>query len=1044
MKHNILKSFTILTIGLCWACAVAAQNQYTVRIVGTNYATCIVTHNGDRYTASTTNVEFTAQEGDKIKLLDCIPFSDAYDNTVVIKIDGQHSNYVLAELNKEYTVTGNVLIEEEIHTLYPQEVYVSAPKSYTNITLSASNYFESVDNISYTLAFSNNTHNTYRATIPAGYHTFKIKNGSTSILSSGYRQIPLTSENNCFVINDGGNSGSWGEIPPQNGEHRLLYVEHEVTTNGSGEPTTTRIYAHPSDIFRFDDTNKKDTVSLHIFNQTSDNWKDEVGKRIPGAVNNPAVVLQKFDGSKWVDVQVHMVYGPIRAKIGMAAMPGRKGASPTKPYDTGIEIIKNDTKYADKGHAGSGVWNFIAQQDGSNVTLLLDDTYRYEGDYYIRASNDVAAGGWGNYRIGTSTLTYSEISQQNSNFSHYFCKHLSKEKNVEFTIANDYGLAISDTLSSDNIISFNTLPTDAEVRFSWNDMDNAIRRAYIAAVKPTLDNKVLLTNYNSSTSPLIDNTQWIYQADINVQPQTSISSLTATYNNKEQTFVTDRLILGGSGSKTYPVRLIYDFKTNELISAYVPRNNDKGTTEIEAIETNLMLIREGHGEATQLVFKENNFLETNQRAYGVIEFTKESLSNSDNIYKKSLYWISFPFDVKVRDAISFGDYGVYWLIQRYDGAKRAEGLWLESDPVWVNEWNAWTGDSVLHKNQGYVLAIDPELMLSSGIFNTTNKVGIYFPSAEVLTNDIVYYTEDVTVAVPEHKCTVNRNTPLGDRRIYDSNWNVIGVPSYANSTAGFDEQSYIHDCYPRDLEDPTDLKFYYRWDFDYNKYKPISSTSQEFKPLHSYMVQYAGNLTWKSVVNEKVPSPLAAKKNTTANKEILLHLELQQNNQSVDKTYIQMQDEGATEMFDMNQDMCKIINAGANIYSLIPNEEYPIAVAGNVIPNESTIVPLGLEIADEGEYTFAMPNGTNGNIVYLIDYYNNTTTNLLLEDYTVEIKAGTNHTQFALQIEPNKVVTNTTHIATDSNKNTTKYLIDGQLYLLRNNTLYDAQGRICK
>jgi hypothetical protein len=334
-------------------------------------------------------------------------------------------------------------------------------------------------------------------------------------------------------------------------------------------------------------------------------------------------------------------------------------------------------------------------------------------------------------------------------------------------------------------------------------------------------------------------------------------------------------------------------------------------------------------------------------------------------------------------------------------------------------------------------------MLSSGIFNTTNKVGIYFPSAEVLTNDIVYYTENVTVAVPEHECTVNRNTPLGDRRIYDSNWNVIGVPSYANSTAGFDEQSYIRDCYPRDLEDPTDLKFYYRWDFDYNKYTAISSTSQEFKPLHSYMVQYAGNLTWKSVVNE-VPSPLAAKKNTTANKEILLHLELQQNNQSVDKTYIQMQDEGATEMFDMNQDMCKIINAGANIYSLIPNEEYPIAVAGNVIPNESTIVPLGLEIADKGEYTFAMPNGTNGNIVYLIDYYNNTTTNLLLEDYTVEIKAGTNHTQFALQIEPNKVVTNTTHIATDSNKNTTKYLIDGQLYLLRNNTLYDAQGRICK
>ena len=1040
MKHNILKSLLILTFGICWTFG-AAQNQYSVTIVGTIYATCTVEHNKARYTASTKNVEFNVQEGDKIKIVECIPYSDAYDNTIVLKIEGQHNDYTIAELNKEYIVTGNVKIEEEeIRTLYPQEFYISAPKDVTSIVLSASNYFETRDNISYTLAYSTSTHNVYRATFPAGYHTIKIKANGTQVVS-GYRQIPINSASNCFTIE--GNAGTWGDLPIKNGDYRLLYVEHEVTTN-AGEPKTTRQNAHPSDVFRFDDIYKKDTVSLHIFNQTSNDWMDEAGKLIPGAQNNPAIVLQQYNGSKWEDVQVHMVYGPIRAKMDMAAMPGRKGANPIKLYDTGIENIKKDTKYADKGHAGSGVWNFIVkQEDNNDVTILLDDTYRYEGDFYIRASNDVAAGGWYNYHLGTNTLTYSEISQQNSNFSHYFCKHLISGNNVKFTIANDYGLAISDTLITDNIISTEQLPADAEVRFSWNDMDNANRRAYIEATEPTIENKVLIATYNSTQKATFnDNKQWIYQTDITIQPQTKVSTIIAKYNNKEQTFISNRLALGGSGNSSYPVRLIYDFKTNELISAYIPRNNDPNTT-IEALQTNLMLIREGHGDATQLVFNENNFRETNQRAYGVIEFTKGSLENSDNIYKKSLYWISVPFDVKVRDAISFGDYGVYWLIQRYDGAKRAEGLWLESDPVWVNEWNAWTGDSVLHKNHGYVLAIDPELMLSSGIFNTTDKVGIYFPSAEVLTNDIVYYTENVTVAVPEHKCTVNRNTPLGDRRIYDSNWNVIGVPSYANSTAGFDEQSYIRDCYPGDLEDPTDLKFYYRWDFDYNKYTAISSTSQEFKPLHSYMVQYAGNLTWKSVVNE-APSPLAAKKNTTANKEILLHLELQQNNQSVDKTYIQMQDEGATEMFDMNQDMCKIINAGANIYSLIPNEEYPIAVAGNVIPNESTIVPLGLEIADKGEYTFAMPNGTNGNIVYLIDYYNNTTTNLLLEDYTVEIKAGTNHTQFALQIEPNKVVTNTTHIATDSNKNTTKYLIDGQLYLLRNNTLYDAQGRICK
>ena len=83
MKHNILKSLLFLSIGLGWAFDAIAQNSYTIKIVGTDYATCIVEHNRARYTASTEDVQFKALEGDKIKIVECIPYSDAYDNTSI-------------------------------------------------------------------------------------------------------------------------------------------------------------------------------------------------------------------------------------------------------------------------------------------------------------------------------------------------------------------------------------------------------------------------------------------------------------------------------------------------------------------------------------------------------------------------------------------------------------------------------------------------------------------------------------------------------------------------------------------------------------------------------------------------------------------------------------------------------------------------------------------------------------------------------------------------------------------------------------------------
>ena len=116
-----------------------------------------------------------------------------------------------------------------------------------------------------------------------------------------------------------------------------------------------------------------------------------------------------------------------------------------------------------------------------------------------------------------------------------------------------------------------------------------------------------------------------------------------------------------------------------------------------------------------------------------------------------------------------------------------------------------------------------------------------------------------------------------------------------------------------------------------------------------------------------------------------------------------------------------------------------------LLPKEETVLPLGVVITTAGEYTFAMPNGTEGMVVELIDYEQGTSTNLLVMDYTVTLPKGTNNTRFALRLKPNKVATSVEDITGGSNDdNVRKILIDGVLYLQKDGTTYDAQGKLVK
>ena len=1127
--------------------------NYTVELGYCQFGEYSVMCNGIKYTSTPNeNVSFEAPYGSEITFVEGTPLQDIYKGGWMLR----EPNKTHLGATEPYIVKGNITFDDNFVTRNEHVFYLAVPDNlgawnqtidskkaeyyiYTYDDVTSFPMYEETCRGTAVESYNGNGYKYYKFTLPAERSAFRFQhkvrsagatNSNTTWAETDRLQFQVpTTEKNCYYLTEKSNdywNGYWDILPVNDNQYRLLYVEQVVEKDKENNTVLTRKKAHPSDIFTKEDittyTNKDGEtlagklLSLHVYRDRSYEGiaiYDEEGpkydkkhKYYTTKASNAGVILQKTERGKWVDISNNMVFGPLEAVPEVALLPGRKNAAKSTSsanfdylyYDDGIENIKKD-EHPDKGKHpdnGNGVWNFVVKKNNQGeVYIALDETHRYEGDYYIRTV--AAEGGWNNYtRVDgngqkTNLMTRSDISKVHSNYSHYFCKWIAEvNTDVQFTVANDYGCAISDTLMSDRtdlqgirtseaekIVRGLTLPKEASVRFSWNEKTNFIHRAYLGGSTHVHERFLVLTGsgdnklfgldgqqlpegldngsdprYGLNTNEEIFNdvSNWVYYADVNMIPKAEVK-LTADIQWQEgdknfevaQYFVGSSdaycdTILNGSGSQQYHIRMLYDFKTNEIISAYVPGGN----TDIEAIETNLMLIRKENNTASQMEFTNNDMQDVGKRSYGVIELSKKSLitdyNAEEDYYRVSLYWISFPFDVAIKDIFGFGKYGTHYVIQSYNGKQRAEkGLWKDSDTNWDYHFNASSlnkgtpDEGIMKKGVGYVLALDRDLIDTEKLFEgRIETIALYFP-ANTTIKEHIDNGQTETIEVPAHECTINRGTPKGDRRIKDSHWNVIGVPSYVNSTGNFDEQFQT-------LVEP--LAFYYLWEGQYDKYTPVSAATQSFKSMNAYMVQYAGSLNWSNVVKE---SKIAAKRNTEAIQEHHLRLELRQNGLEQDRTFINLQEDEVTTGFDFNYDLCKNNNKGANIYSLIATETYPVEAAGNVIPVEEAVIPLGIKLDAAGEYTFAMPEGTDGIVVELIDYETNTRTNMLLDEYTINLGKGTFDNRFALHVKPDKTVTSVEDINTNSDS-IRKFIIDGVLYMQKDGVLYDAQGKLVR
>lgn len=777
------------------------------------------------------------------------------------------------------------------------------------------------------------------------------------------------------------------------------------------------------------------------------------------------------------------------------------GTPATATYADGV--YSDFTTLLASKDGGSGVYTFTIAQDEDGDNPTFTNVEKYDGRFYVRTN--CVDNQWSHWLSKDAhTMTYSDYSTTLTSkpYSHYYVKDIHGEDatvNTKFTVATENSLAITDTVvngdaAGDYIDYYGSenLKVTENVRFTYNQKTNKIWRAYTEG--PT-NNKYMVLRSNgtnvytdnagskgslSSAIKFADQGNWVYQVDAWATPGAFVK-LTAEIHNKDATSNSDVtpahlttqylkgknnatwdadnavLIIGGESEDAQHMRITYDFKTDRMMTSWLPGGTISDHLTINA---DVMLIRVHQAAGQSITFgdpvdpADPYSLSGVKTVYGVMQFNKSTINDrTKSQFERDLFWISFPFDVNLSDVFGFGTYMQHWAVQYYDGKGRAKnGYWYDSPSNWKFVTSAMRDTFVLKANEGYILALDlDELGEYASIWDNVSSVYLYFPSTTNMGTILEKDSKTVTIDQEGYLCTIDRRTDKTtpdtnkDRRVADSYWHCIGVPSFAGAEHSYDP-NYTSGIPTVDPDNESAnwstkmLPFIYDWDMTHNELFPIKTGTATFKAMHSYLVQYSqSSITWTNVV---VSEPAAIRAHLTKQSDYNLELVLMRGETQQDQTFIRLSDEeNVSDNFEFNQDLSKENNRNkANIWTLTADYN-PVAGNSMSFSAETKTVAVGVKIAEDGDHTFAMPEGTNGVGVVLIDNIAGTRTNLAIEEYTINLAAGQYDGRFFLEISPIAQVPTSIENTDDSqNGNIRKVMVDGTLYIIRDGKVFDAQG----
>ena len=719
------------------------------------------------------------------------------------------------------------------------------------------------------------------------------------------------------------------------------------------------------------------------------------------------------------------------------------------------------------------VWNFILEQTNNinhQVQLLIDGTHKYANDYYVRT--DGATGGWDDYvQAGNKMTHFVHREHMGERYNHYWVAALRDEDeimNVSGNVACLYNDSLASIIKNDRYTDVNgnvtitdpsgDSPEKVNLRFGYNPNNNYFERAMLTGSshnneflniigdKIYKEETLQIPLTTAEASKFGDISNWVYEKDVyvpikNINEEVTVSLTAKAYNGETQSLFgfesdgtpSERVMIGKGTSPQdyYKMRVIYDFKTNRMIMAWIP--GEKTCSNDINIETNVLFIRKENEEVPQFNANGKNITGVKDQFFA-LEFTGGN--DPSKLYEEH-YWFSLPYNCIIGSITGIHGYMEAWGIQRYRGDLRAKnGWWAETETFW--EW--MTPNDTLKAGEGYVLSFDKKAV-TWGEYDGQYIMRLYFPAIDQHFSFSTTNSKEVTY--PNQPCTIERD----DRYQQDGNWKIIGPCSYNNATpytVGIntaEEEVWKPDGYTWSAP-----MFRYSYTYDNSteenrknkwKYVPEDGQTSTYNSFYGYMVQFAGTINWQGLTQSQVPNSVVARKRVTTEKNTYTtRLEIvDEAGAQHDQTFVALND-SATFGNDLNMDLNKIFNSyWAQLYTISDNVEY----AGNTLPMGKQIVPLGIDIPTSGTYTLRMPDGTDGISVTLVDNATGTHTDMLLNEYTVTLDAGTIENRFYLVVDPDRAATSVENVGEEA-KGVKKFLIDGKLIIRTADGIFDAQG----
>ena len=339
--------------------------------------------------------------------------------------------------------------------------------------------------------------------------------------------------------------------------------------------------------------------------------------------------------------------------------------------------------------------------------------------------------------------------------------------------------------------------------------------------------------------------------------------------------------------------------------------------------------------------------------------TAEDVEINFNLQNNNWYFITFPFDVNVKDIVV--DEDALWVVRKYSGEDRAN--------LTGNTWQNMTDDTVLKAGEGY-------------IFNCAKEDGnaVSFKIRPAANGNALFANTSVSKQLKEYASEFAHN----------ASWNLVGnsYPAYLNIKGV-------------DFDGPITV-----WDNgSYYAYLPLDD-DLALQPFQAFFVQHQG-VEGGDVVTLN-PAARAHSRSTalaldlatpqtrsasTAERSLFnIHIK---GEAGADRTRIVLNEE-ASSSYEPNRDASKFMSSEESVPQIFVNNN-SVRMAINEAPVGNGIFTLGSRIGKKGTYTISLDSrDALGYEVILTDNVTGVSTDLNHETYTFEADAATDDQRFTV------------------------------------------------